>query len=110
MALTVALTGDWMQSMGNKRAVQGTITFDSSYLTGGEALVPSDIGLGVIDTIQFNPARHEADDTAMLIARYDYTNETVLLFEAEAVDLPFAEIGSGDDVALTTVNFWAVGQ
>jgi len=34
---------------GARKAVTVDITFDSSYATGGEAFVPDDVGLSVID-------------------------------------------------------------
>lgn len=54
MGLTVSLTGDWLASIGNKRSVNGTITFDSNYPTGGEALSAAQIGLGVIQFVEFD--------------------------------------------------------
>ena len=74
MALTVSLTGDWLSSIGSRRASQGTITFDSSYATGGESLTAANIGLGVIDRIEFN----QGEDGYTF--KYDYTNSKVMAF------------------------------
>ena len=74
MALTVSLSGDWLSSFGNKRASSGTITFDSSYATGGESLTPANIGLGRIERITFN---HGEDG---YVFKYDYTNQKVLVY------------------------------
>lgn len=76
MALTVSLTGDWLESVGSKRAVNGKITFDSSYATGGETLTPANIGLGVIDRIEFN----QGEDG--YVFKYDYTNQKVLVYRS----------------------------
>ena len=76
MGLTVTLAGDWLSSIGNKRAVNGTITFDSSYPTGGESLTPANIGLGVIDSITFN---HGEDG---YVFKYDFTNQKVMAYSA----------------------------
>lgn len=46
MPLTIAAQEH--HSMGSLTGVTTRITFDSSYLTGGESLVPSDLGLGQI--------------------------------------------------------------
>lgn len=74
MALTVSLSGDWLSSFGNKRASSGTITFDSSYATGGESLTPANIGLGTIERITFN---HGEDG---YVFKYDYTNQKVMAY------------------------------
>lgn len=54
MALTVSLTGDWLKSSGNQKAVEGTITFDSSYLTGGEVITAAMVGLGSLDSLMLD--------------------------------------------------------
>jgi len=51
MALSVSLVGDWLSSIGSKRMTEGTLTFDSSYLTGGEVLAAADVGLGELDSL-----------------------------------------------------------
>jgi len=56
MSLTVSLTGDWLESLGSKRAVNFSITGDASYTTGGYAFTPANIGLGVIDFVEFDNA------------------------------------------------------
>jgi hypothetical protein len=69
MALTVSLTGDWLGSAGNARTSRGTITFDSSYAVGGEALTPSMLGLGRIDALQFdNPSVYFNRTTSRLLS------------------------------------------
>ncbi len=71
MALTVAVTEHFTN--GNKRAVRGTIAFDASYPTGGEALTAATLGLSVIDEITFTP-------TSGFVFEYDHTNATVLAY------------------------------
>ncbi len=56
MALTVAVGEHY--SVGNKRGVRGTIGFDAAYPSGGETLTANNIGLGVIDSIEFMNGRH----------------------------------------------------
>jgi len=51
MALTF---GTQTPLLANARRVLLSITFDASYVTGGEAIVASDIGLGEILHINFN--------------------------------------------------------
>jgi len=56
MALTVAVGEHY--NVGNKTGVRGTIGFDSAYPAGGETLAATDIGLAVIDSIEFMNGRH----------------------------------------------------
>lgn len=80
MALTIS--GLQRNVFGNRRAHSGVITFDSSYPTGGESLVPANIGLSVIDYIKFVPASSLVSTFSTLIeCDYDYTNQKVRAFE-----------------------------
>lgn len=57
MALTIAQAADTIRPyhiMGDLKAVPRKVTFDSSYPTGGEAISPSDFGLGRIVWVQVN--------------------------------------------------------
>lgn len=47
MALTVAPVVNTV--VGNQKMTVSTVTFDSSYPTGGEAMAAADVGLNVID-------------------------------------------------------------
>ena len=87
MALTVALTGDWLESIGSKRAVNGKITFDASYTTGGLSLLPAQIGLGVIDRIEFN-------QVGGFVVSYDYTAQKVKAF-VDGANLPTVKVTGG---------------
>jgi len=53
MAATITLSGDWLESVGSKRATNFSITGDSSYPTGGYAVTPAQVGLGVVDFWEF---------------------------------------------------------
>ena len=53
MALTIAIDNDTYQIMGHQRMVTGTITFDSAYPAGGEALTAANLGLALINDIEF---------------------------------------------------------
>lgn len=75
MALTIsALAAD---IIGQHVRTQGLIAFDSSYPTGGEALVASDIGLSVIDDIVVKPK-------SGYVFEYDHTNAKVLVYRSAA--------------------------
>lgn len=84
MALTISLPGDWLESIGSKRAVNGTITFDASYTTGGLSLLPAQIGLGVIDRIEFN-------QVGGFIIAYDYAAKKAKVF-VDGSNLPTVKV------------------
>lgn len=75
MALTISLTGDWLKSHGNQKSVEGTITFDSSYLIGGEVLTAAMVGLGSLDSLQLE----QGEDTR--IVEWIRTNQTTGLLK-----------------------------
>lgn len=54
MASTVTLAGDWLESVGNKRATSGTINL-GIYATNGVAVSAAQVGLGVIDRLDIQP-------------------------------------------------------
>lgn len=87
MALTVTLSGDWLESLGSRRGVAAKITFDSSYQTGGMSLTPANIGLGVIGRIFFNP-------DSGYICSYDYTNQKVQVW-VDGGNLPTVTVTGG---------------
>lgn len=106
MALTVALSGDWLESQGNKRAVVATIAFDASYPTGGESLTAANLGLGVIDHVTIGAK-------SGYVFEYDYTNSKVIAYVEEAVAAGGAllEVADTTDLAtLTGVRLRAVGR
>lgn len=55
MASTITLSGDWLFSIGNERMTKGTGNL-GTYATGGIAVTPTQVGLGVIDSLTIDPA------------------------------------------------------
>jgi hypothetical protein len=81
---TTILTGP--EVPGNRKLVTATITFDSSYVTGGEPLVLADLGLSRVDfiTVSSGQGYHGAWDgslTAPKILAYRQTSATGALVE-----------------------------
>lgn len=104
MPLTVALSGDWMTSLGNKRQTHGTITFDSSYLTGGEAITAAMLGLGLLENLQLK----QGEDG--LVASWDRSAGTIQLFDEAGADGPLSEVGSTSNQSAVVLDFVAVGR
>lgn len=73
MALTVSRTGDWQHLAGNRRVANVTLTFDSSYPTGGESFVASDVGMRTIEKVLIQPDNGYSFE-------YDYTNSLLLVY------------------------------
>jgi len=71
MPLTIA-NREWTV-VGNKRVATGSLTFDSSYPTGGEPLTAGDLGLRAIDFIVIQT-------TSGLIFEYNYTGALLLAY------------------------------
>lgn len=72
MGLTVADV-ERRQSVGTYYEKIVDITFDTSYPTGGEALVPADVGFDSILQVSVDP-------TAGFVFTYDYVAETLQAF------------------------------
>lgn len=83
----------------NKRFVVSTITFDSSYPTGGEAFTASDLGLGTVDFITF--AGNGANDVV-----WDRANNKLKVFVASTG----VEVANATNLSTLAVDVFAVGS
>lgn len=100
MAVTVAITDHG--TLGKQRTVQGTITFDSSYPTGGEAFDPGLIGLVRVSSFFF-----EMEDGFLF--KWDAANEKILAFESGTASAALDEQDAATDLSGAVVRFLAVG-
>lgn len=91
---------------GRKTEIKGTLAFDSSYPTGGETLIKSQVGLQTIDRMNIQAAGY--------VCQYDSANNKVLVYYGDnnnASDGPLIEVPNTTDLsALTAVPFEAVGD
>ena len=92
------------------KLVTGTITLDSSYATGGEALISTDVGLSSsIEFIQCAPA-------SGYIFEYDYANAKLEVFNPTkggtipAGGAPGVQVASTTDLSSVTTRFIAFGN
>lgn len=111
MALTVAVLDPpvFPEFTGQKGFKRATITFDSSYLTGGEVLSASSLGLSTIDTLQITPRNFSATESMQPV--WDKTDGTVMLsWTGGAISSHFDEITSATDVAAVTCEVLAYGK
>ena len=105
MAASSSIT--WASEVpGSRREVRGTITFDSSYATNGEAVTLAQLGLTRLDWLTVNT-------TDGHVPAWDGSTSTpkVKLFWVDTtVDgAPLAEVPSTTDVSAVVVRFHAVG-
>ena len=103
MALTITIPDAGRTVIGNKRLTIGTITFDSSYPTGGEDLVPGDLGLDKIDHITF---------TSDVVQCYWASNKLLAYYgdNDAGADGEFAQAANTDDLSAANVGFFAIGR
>lgn len=87
MAVTVTLSGDWLESVGSKRAVNFSVTGDNSYPTGGYALTAAQVGLGAVDFWEFN-------STGGYVVAYNAATSK-LLFYIDGANLPNVTVVGG---------------
>ncbi len=110
MALTY--TADPPQLVGNKRVVRGTVTFDSSYLTAGEAFTPGNVGLTALELLIVSPALGSATPAYVPVWNRSVSSPTIRLFEGDnnnAADAPLIEVTSTTNVSAVVVDYEAYG-
>lgn len=112
MALTVAkLDPNADTVFGNKVIKVRDVTFDSSYVTGGESLVPEDVGLTHFDAVLPGTGFDTTNSLAVVVA-YDYVDETLVAFgDNAAVGLgEFTQIASTDNLSAVTSRVVFIGH
>lgn len=90
-------------TQGGFRVWMGTITFDSSYPTGGEAVTAADFGMSAIHTMIIS-----STDEAGISARWDHANLKIKLFDEDntsGVEAEFANTGDASGVVVEAVVF-----
>jgi len=107
MALTVTQYQDPSTAgrrfvVGDRRITFGTITFDSSYPTGGEAIAFSDFGFETQLDVLFVQTVNVLGNR---LASYDPVNKKILLFTALG-----AEAANASDQSTIIVSFVAIGK
>lgn len=105
MAATVSVTYG-PEVPGNRKVVHGTVTFDSSYPTGGEDVTLADLGLNRLDWL-------ETLTTDGFVPAWDgsVSAPKIKLFWVDTTTdgAALAEVVSTTNVATTVVRFRATG-
>jgi len=104
MALTY--TKQYSGVVGDRRCWRGTITFDSSYPTGGEAVAAASLGFTVaIESVIVGSA-----DEAGISARWDSANNKMKLMDEDGTSGIEAEFANTGDASAVVVTIEAYGR
>ena len=105
MATSVSITTG-PEVPGSRMEVTGVITFDSSYVTGGEAVTLAQLGLSRLDYLIVTAVNGN-------IPAWDGSTSSpkIKLFWVDTTTdgAPMAEVVSTTDVSSTTARFLAIG-
>ena len=102
MALSVSNTVATVR--GTQKCWPGTVTFDSSYPTGGESFAPADIGFIVFDRV-------EVDSTDGFVFEYDAANEKIIAYWVDTTTdgAAMAEVAAATDLSAAVANVTVYG-
>lgn len=96
MALTASLT---TSSVGNQKGRFGTITFDASYPTGGEAITPATFGLTFLNHLVIT------DNAGADVVAWDRTNAKLVAY----VRTTGVEVADTTDLSALVISVLALG-
>lgn len=106
MALTIST--HYPERIGRKKVVRGTMTFDSSYATGGLAFTPKDLGMVTVEEVRAFPSSsgyvgvwNRSVTAPKMQAFYGDNNN--------AADGPLIEVPAATNISTVTVQFEAIG-
>jgi hypothetical protein len=99
--LTVARSRD---VAGVRRRIVGQYTGPSSYATGGDELLPSELGLGTIEFLIFENAINATPANRLLT--YDHANQKVVWI----VPNTGSQVGAATDLSGYSARFEAIGM
>lgn len=102
MALTLSETVPTIRGVQKVREL--TVTFDSSYPTGGESFTPADAGFVNFDRVQVDPADG-------YVFEYDATNQKIIAYWVDTTTdgAPMAEVANTTDLSSVVANVTVYG-
>lgn len=110
MALTISNVDSRSDDVWGRHKVRiVSVTFDSSYATGGESLTPNNVGLAQFDIVIPSV---DANAEGGHVVQYDYTAQTLMVFveESTAAGGPLLEAASATDLDGLVVRVLCVGN
>lgn len=108
MAVTVSLNPPTV--FGDAKVASGTVTFDSSYPTGGEPLTAATLGMNSI--FVFLPAGPARDADGAVTVSYDHTNSKVFAYWVDTTTdgAEMFEVTDTTNLSGYSFRFLAVGR
>ena len=104
--MALAITVIKRPAMPAGKAVVATITFDSSYPTGGEPLTAADLGMLNVEWLVV-----EQKGAASRIIEYDHANAKLkLYFLVEGAPNTFGEVTNASDQSTISCRIHAIGD
>ena len=107
MALTISVPGnasDMTGVPGNNKYVIKRVKFDSSYVTNGESLTATQLGLESLHVMFISM------ENSGYVAQYDYTNSKIVLYEAGADGAILDEVANATNVSAVKVRVLVFGR
>jgi hypothetical protein len=105
MTLTISSRNPWTAAVSTPKVTVTDITFDSAYVTGGEAVTAANLGLNRVDfaiaTVK------SASGAGVNVANVYYNKDTAKLL---AYDETPAEVANDGDISTTVVQIVAWGR
>jgi predicted secreted Zn-dependent protease len=97
------------QMEGNRRKVRGTVTFDNSYVTGGEPLTLKSIGLDVLEDLVVDNPQASATTSYVITWNRSATAPTLKVHGGAASGVALAEVANTTDLSALVCRFEATG-
>ena len=119
MALSIASTsggGEFPKGVpGNLQYRIVEVTFDSSYVTGGESFTASDLGWYKIEFVVIGNVEDTSGTDYAYFALYDYSNSKIKVYNSDAsetsTDLQTTiEVANAADLSNVTVRVMVYGR
>ena len=107
MALTISVPGnasDMTGVPGNNKYVIKRVQFDSSYVTNGESLTATQLGLESLHMMLVSM------ENSGYVPQYDYTNSKIALYEAGADGAILDEVANTTNVSAVVVRVLVFGR
>jgi len=108
MASTITLSGDWLNTFGAKRATRGSGNLGNPYASGGIAVTPAQVGLGVLEDLNVQPTSgyvFEYVPSTGKVKAYDQKDPAA----AGGADIALPEVGA-IDLSAVVFRWTAVGR
>lgn len=102
--MPLAFSLDPLQINGKRRQVTGTVTFDNSYVTGGEPFTARDFGLDLIEHVSV-----EARNGYVISWNSSASAPTLLAHQQSAATGALTQVPNATDLSTLSVDIMVIG-